>query len=149
MRPACRTRRILVSGTRQDDGSIKLGTRGESRLTPFEAASERWDTQIAWGHISQRRCRAGLSSATKRLEPRPASQRHEAEAKRNQTLTLRDASAHRDHAPGAPMAESGPDGSAQEGAAYLCSAADMHQLTRRQPGARIEAKAIARPPSWP
>jgi hypothetical protein len=43
------------------------------------------------------------------------------------------------------MAESGPGGSAPEGAAYLCSAADMHQLTRRQPGARIEAKAIARP----
>jgi hypothetical protein len=149
VRPACRTRRILVSGTRQDDGPIKLGTRGESRLTPFEAASERWDTQIAWGHISQRRCSAGLSSATKRLEGRPASQRREAEAERILTLTLRDASAHGDHAPGAPMAESGPDGSAPEGAAYLCSAADMHQLTRRQPGARIEAKAIARPPSWP
>ncbi len=146
MRTPCRTRRILDSGTQQDDGPIKLGTRGESRLTPFEAVSERWDTQIAWGHISRRRCSAGLSSATKRLELRPASQRREAE--RIQTLTLREASAHRDHAPGAPMAETGPDGSAPEGAAYLCSAADMHQLTRRQRGARIEAKAIARP-GWP
>jgi len=42
---------ILVNGTRQDDGSIELGTGGEMRFSPFEAISERGDAHITWGHI--------------------------------------------------------------------------------------------------
>jgi hypothetical protein len=42
---------ILVNGTRQDDGTIKLGTGGEMRFSPFEAMSQRQDAQITWGHI--------------------------------------------------------------------------------------------------
>ncbi|MEA2156535.1 MAG: hypothetical protein QOE11_2675 [Solirubrobacteraceae bacterium] len=42
---------IYVDGTRQDDGTIKLGTGGEMRFNPFEAVSQREDTQITWGHI--------------------------------------------------------------------------------------------------
>jgi hypothetical protein len=42
---------ILVNGTRQDDGSIELGTGGEMRFSPFDAMSERGDAQITWGHI--------------------------------------------------------------------------------------------------
>ena len=42
---------IYVDGTRQDDGSIKLGTGGEMRLSPFDAMSERKGGQITWGHI--------------------------------------------------------------------------------------------------
>jgi hypothetical protein len=41
--------------------------------------------------------------------------------------------------PGARLTTSGA-----KDAAYLCSAVDMHELTRHQPGARIHAKAIAR-----
>jgi len=33
------------------DGTIKLGTGGEMRFSPFEAMSQRQDTQITWGHI--------------------------------------------------------------------------------------------------
>ncbi len=42
---------IFVDGTRQDDGTIKLGTGGEMRFSPFEAISQRQDTPITWGHI--------------------------------------------------------------------------------------------------
>jgi hypothetical protein len=42
---------IFVNGTRQDDGSIELGTGGEMRFSPFDAMSEREHAQITWGHI--------------------------------------------------------------------------------------------------
>ena len=42
---------IFVTGTRRDDGTIELGTRDEMRFSPFEAMSQRQDTQITWGHI--------------------------------------------------------------------------------------------------
>ena len=42
---------ILVDGTRQDDGTIKLGTGSEMRFSPFEAISQRQDAQITWGNI--------------------------------------------------------------------------------------------------
>ncbi|HWE12517.1 MAG TPA: hypothetical protein VG365_03345 [Solirubrobacteraceae bacterium] len=42
---------IYVDGTRQDDGSIALGTGAEMRFSPFEAVSERKAAQITWGHI--------------------------------------------------------------------------------------------------
>jgi hypothetical protein len=42
---------IFVNGTRQDDGTIELGTDGEMRFSPFEAISQRQDTQITWGDI--------------------------------------------------------------------------------------------------
>jgi hypothetical protein len=42
---------IYLDGTRQDDGTIKLGTGGEMRLSPFEAISERQAAQLTWGHI--------------------------------------------------------------------------------------------------
>jgi hypothetical protein len=42
---------IYVNGTRQDDGTIELGTGGEMRFSPFEAISERQDAQIGWGDI--------------------------------------------------------------------------------------------------
>ncbi|HEY2770896.1 MAG TPA: hypothetical protein VGI87_10020 [Solirubrobacteraceae bacterium] len=42
---------IIVNGTRQDDGTIKLGTGGEMRFSPFEAISQRQPGQITWGHI--------------------------------------------------------------------------------------------------
>jgi hypothetical protein len=42
---------IIVNGTRQDDGTIKPGTGGEMRFSPFDAMSQRADTQITWGHI--------------------------------------------------------------------------------------------------
>ena len=42
---------IFVNGTRRDDGTIELGTRDEMRFSPFEAMSQRQDTQITWGHI--------------------------------------------------------------------------------------------------
>lgn len=42
---------ILVDGTRQDDGTIALGTGDELRFSPFEAISDRRDAQITWGHI--------------------------------------------------------------------------------------------------
>lgn len=42
---------IIVNGTRQDDGSIKLGNSGEMRFSPFEAISQRQDAQITWSHI--------------------------------------------------------------------------------------------------
>jgi hypothetical protein len=42
---------IFVNGTRQDDGTIELGTGGEMRFSPVEAISQRQDTQITWGHI--------------------------------------------------------------------------------------------------
>jgi hypothetical protein len=44
---------IYVNGTRQDDGTIELGTGGELRFSPFEAVSERQDAQITWSHILQ------------------------------------------------------------------------------------------------
>jgi hypothetical protein len=42
---------IYVNGTRQDDGTVKLGTGGEMRFSPFEAISQRAAAQITWGHI--------------------------------------------------------------------------------------------------
>jgi len=42
---------ILVNGTRRDDGTIELGTGSEMRFSPFEAMSQREETQITWGHI--------------------------------------------------------------------------------------------------
>jgi hypothetical protein len=42
---------IYVDGTRQDDGTIALGTGGEMRFSPFEAISQRQDAQITWGNI--------------------------------------------------------------------------------------------------
>jgi hypothetical protein len=42
---------IYVDGTRQDDGSIKLGTGNEMRFSPFDAISERKGTPMTWGHI--------------------------------------------------------------------------------------------------
>ena len=42
---------IIVDGTRQDDGTIKLGTGREMRFSPFEAISQRNDAQITWGNI--------------------------------------------------------------------------------------------------
>ena len=40
---------IFVNGTRRDDGTIELGTRDEMRFRPFEAMSQRQDTQITLG----------------------------------------------------------------------------------------------------
>jgi hypothetical protein len=42
---------IIVNGSRQDDGTVKLGTGGEMRINPIEAISQREETQITWGHI--------------------------------------------------------------------------------------------------
>lgn len=42
---------IVVNATRQDDGTIQLGTGGEMRFSPFEAMSERQNAQITWRHI--------------------------------------------------------------------------------------------------
>jgi hypothetical protein len=42
---------IYLNGTRQDDGTIKLGTGNEMRFSPFEAVSQRQDSGITWGHI--------------------------------------------------------------------------------------------------
>ena len=42
---------IIIDGTRQDDGTIEFGTGGEMRFSPFEAMSQRQDTQISWGDI--------------------------------------------------------------------------------------------------
>ena len=42
---------IYVDGARQDDGTIKLGTGGEMRFSPFEAILQRQDAQITWRHI--------------------------------------------------------------------------------------------------
>jgi hypothetical protein len=42
---------IIVNATRQDDGSIRVGSGGEMRFSPFEAISERSQAQITWGHI--------------------------------------------------------------------------------------------------
>jgi hypothetical protein len=42
---------IYVNGTRQDDGTIQLGTGAEMRFSPFEAMSQRREAQITWGHI--------------------------------------------------------------------------------------------------
>jgi hypothetical protein len=42
---------IYIDGTRQDDGTIKLGTGSEMRFSPFEAISQRQDAQITWGNI--------------------------------------------------------------------------------------------------
>lgn len=42
---------IIVNGTRQDDGTIRLGSGGEMRFSPFDAVSQRQDAQLTWGHI--------------------------------------------------------------------------------------------------
>jgi hypothetical protein len=42
---------IYVDGARQDDGTIKPGTGGEMRFSPFEAISERQAAGITWGDI--------------------------------------------------------------------------------------------------
>jgi hypothetical protein len=49
--PRVRRGWIVVNGTRQDDGTIKLGTGGEMRFSPFDAMSQRQDAQISWGDI--------------------------------------------------------------------------------------------------
>ena len=50
---------IIVNATRQDDGTIKLGTGGEMRFSPFEAISQRQAAQLTWGYI--------LSASVQRL----------------------------------------------------------------------------------
>jgi hypothetical protein len=50
---------IIVNGARQDDGTVKLGTGGEMRFSPFEAISERQAAQISWSQI--------LSASVQRL----------------------------------------------------------------------------------
>jgi hypothetical protein len=42
---------IILNAARQDDGSIRLGTGGEMRFSPFEAVSERQQAEITWGEI--------------------------------------------------------------------------------------------------
>jgi hypothetical protein len=42
---------IVVDGTRQDDGTIELGTGGEVRFSPFDAVSSREEAQLTLGHI--------------------------------------------------------------------------------------------------
>jgi hypothetical protein len=42
---------IIIDGTRQDDGTIQLGTGQEMRFSPFDAMSQRQDAGISWGHI--------------------------------------------------------------------------------------------------
>ena len=42
---------IYINGTRQDDGTIALGTGGEMRFSPAEAISQRQDTHLTWSHI--------------------------------------------------------------------------------------------------
>jgi hypothetical protein len=42
---------IFVNATRQDDGTIEIGTGGEMRFSPLEAMSQRQAIQITWGHI--------------------------------------------------------------------------------------------------
>jgi hypothetical protein len=42
---------IYIDGARQDDGTIKLDTGAEMRLSPFEAISERREAEITWGDI--------------------------------------------------------------------------------------------------
>jgi hypothetical protein len=42
---------IIVNGTRQDDGTIRLGSGGEMRFSPFEAVSQRQAAGITWSHI--------------------------------------------------------------------------------------------------
>lgn len=42
---------IIINGTRQDDGSIELGTGAEMRFSPFDAMSDRVNAHITWGHI--------------------------------------------------------------------------------------------------
>jgi hypothetical protein len=51
--PEPRIRRgwIYVDGSRQDDGTIKLGTGSEMRFSPFEAIGQRDAAQITWGDI--------------------------------------------------------------------------------------------------
>jgi hypothetical protein len=42
---------LFVKGTRQDDGTIELGTGSEMRFSPFEAMSQRQEAQITWRQI--------------------------------------------------------------------------------------------------
>lgn len=42
---------IYVDGSRQDDGTIKLGTGDEMRFSPAEAIGQRAAAQITWGDI--------------------------------------------------------------------------------------------------
>jgi hypothetical protein len=42
---------ITVNATRQDDGTIELGSGGEMRFSPFDAMSQRKETRITWHHI--------------------------------------------------------------------------------------------------
>jgi hypothetical protein len=37
---------IYVDGSRQDDGSVKLGTGGEIRLSPFDALAQRREIPV-------------------------------------------------------------------------------------------------------
>jgi len=42
---------IHVNGTRQDDGTIELGTGGDMRFSPFDAISQRLEAHITWGQV--------------------------------------------------------------------------------------------------
>jgi hypothetical protein len=42
---------IYVRAVRRDDGALELGTGDEMRFSPFDAISERRQTQITWGDI--------------------------------------------------------------------------------------------------
>jgi hypothetical protein len=42
---------IIVDGTRQDDGTLRLGSGGVLRFSPFDAVSQREEAPITWGHI--------------------------------------------------------------------------------------------------
>ncbi len=44
---------IYVDGSRQDDGTVKLGTGGEMKINPIEAISQREETGITWGDIGK------------------------------------------------------------------------------------------------
>ncbi len=42
---------IYIDATRQDDGTIKHGTGGEMRFSPFDAVPNRADAHLTWGHV--------------------------------------------------------------------------------------------------
>jgi hypothetical protein len=44
---------IYVDGTRLDDGTVKLGTGGELRLSPFDALQHRDEVAVASSAILQ------------------------------------------------------------------------------------------------
>jgi hypothetical protein len=42
---------IYVDGSRQDDGTVKLGTGGELRLSPFDARAQRKEIPVPAGAV--------------------------------------------------------------------------------------------------